>query len=285
MKSVGGVVRELTLDECARAIGVANLGHVAQRTLTLPFRPVAAKLGRNLERFDADLRQQPLAVAASHALSRFGVELRGGPLSVPPKGPLLVLSNHPGAYDALALFASIPREDLRILAAERPFLRAMPALSEHLVFVPDATAPDDNAARGTGLRALIRHLRQGGCAVHFGAGQIEPDPAFHPPETAIGRWHDGAGALALAAQRAGGQVVVAVVAGVHSPRARQSLLVRAAEARGVTTLSLLLQLALPYYANVEVRVKAALVDESLPANRGAVTRHLEEVARDVASRA
>lgn len=284
MSSVAVALRDLTLEECARALGVERRAVWLRRAVTAPFVRVASRLGRELERFDGALAERSLRRAAWLTLDRFGVGVRSASLAVPREGPLLVLSNHPGAYDALALFATLPRDDLRVLARERGFLRAMPQLSKRLVFVPDDETTTTSDARGAGFRALLRHLRRGGAVLHFGAGRIEPDPAFHCAEASIQRWHEGGAALAQHTQRAGGKVVVAVVAGVHSAAAKQSLLVRAAEARGVTTLALLLQLSFRYYAAVDVRVRTALLTDPLPEDRVAATRVLEEVARDVAVR-
>ncbi len=44
--------------------------------------------------------------------------------------------NHPGLTDVLAVFATVERSDLRIVAADYPLLRALPGLAQHLMFVP-----------------------------------------------------------------------------------------------------------------------------------------------------
>lgn len=98
-----------------------------------------------------------------------GVEVRGDP--PPAAGPLLLVANHPGLLDAMALCAAIPRADLRILAIKRPFLRALPNIAAHLFAVGDTPA-----ARTGAVRAAARHLRGGGALLTFPAGRIEPDP-------------------------------------------------------------------------------------------------------------
>jgi 1-acyl-sn-glycerol-3-phosphate acyltransferase len=150
----------------------------------------------------------------------------------------LVLANHPGAYDALALMSALGRQDLRILAADRTFLRALPRLSAHLLFVPEQASE-----RAGALKRAVRHLRQGGALLHFPTGQIEPDADFEPEGAALlGPWQPGVSALVAACARVDGRVLVAGVRGVHSPRAKRWLLNRAAERRGITTLSPLLQM-------------------------------------------
>jgi hypothetical protein len=282
---VAATIRDLTLDECAAAIGIQSLPPRLRRLLTFPLEPVARRLGSELERFDRDVVDSDLQGAARRTLHRFGAELTTPALAVPRTGPLLVVANHPGAYDALSLFASLPRSDLWILVAERAFLRALPALGPRLVFVPDLErhAPIELRGRSLGFRRALAHLRKGGALLQFGAGRIEPDPAFHPGPSSVLDWQLGSGALALATQRAGGQVLVSVVSGVHSARAKRALVVRAAEARGVTTLAVLLQLAHPYYAEARITVRASPVPAPLPRDRVAATKQLQTTARGLLS--
>jgi 1-acyl-sn-glycerol-3-phosphate acyltransferase len=63
---------------------------------------------------------------------RFKVEERE---RLPRDGPLLLISNHPGLSDAVALFASTLRPDLRMVASEWPFLDALPNTSRYLFTV------------------------------------------------------------------------------------------------------------------------------------------------------
>jgi hypothetical protein len=96
-----------------------------------------------------------------------GVEITG---TVPSSGPLVVVSNHPGLSDAMALWVGIGREDLRTVAAERDLLRSMPRVCEKLLVI--------DPARPTGvIRAAAEALQSGGAILTFPAGKIEPDPA------------------------------------------------------------------------------------------------------------
>src|SRR5437879_4932756 len=56
---------------------------------------------------------------------------------VPERGPLLVVANHPGLSDAVALLAALGRDDTWIVAANYPFLRAMRLASRRFLFVSD----------------------------------------------------------------------------------------------------------------------------------------------------
>jgi hypothetical protein len=106
-----------------------------------------------------------------------------------PDSPFLALSNHPGMTDTLALFAALNRPDLKIIALDRPFLMALPNMSRQLFFVHD-----DPAARMKLVRQVSGHLRAGGSALTFPAGEIEPDPDVYPGAVeSLQKWTDSVG--------------------------------------------------------------------------------------------
>ena len=230
------------------ALGAGGAPQVLQRGLALPFTVASRGLAETLAAFDRELQDYGLAAAARRALERFGValEISGDSNHT---GPRLVLANHPGAYDALALMAAIGRDDLLILAADRGFLRAMPHLSKHFVFVADSSV-----ARAGALKRAVSCLKRGGAVLQFPAGQIEPDANFEAAGALLLRpWQPGVNALVRACAHAEGVVVAAGVRGVHSPRAKRWRVNRWAEGRGVTTLSSLLQIV-GRLRDVEARV-------------------------------
>ena len=194
-----------------------------------------------------------------------------------------MVTNHPGAYDALSLFAACGRDDLAIVAGDRRFLRALPALSRHLVFVQESAASVRQRARGL-LRAHD-HLASGGAVLHFGAGRIEPDPAFvgATGAGALLPWSPGTGALVRAAARHDGTVVVAIVAGVHSRRAKRLLVTRLAERRGITTLAPLLQVAIRRYRDVSPLVRFATARDARTLATSGEDAAITDCVRDLAA--
>jgi len=227
----------LSASEMVAALGVRGGPALLRRGLALPFYAASRTLGDTLARLDRDVAEHGLPAAAQRALHRFGVALRIAG-EAPREGPCLVLANHPGAYDALALMSALARQDLRVLTADRQFLRALPGLSAHFLFVGDAAGQ-----RAGALKRATRHLRGGGALLHFPAGQIEPDADFEPePARWLAPWHPGVSALVAACARVNGRVLVAGVRGVHSPQAKRWRLNRTAERHGITTLSPLLQM-------------------------------------------
>jgi hypothetical protein len=118
--------------------------------------------------------------------------------------------------DTVCLSAAIPRSDLKILAADRPFLRAIPAASGSLFFIPD-----QKENRREPLRNAIGHLRSGGALLTFPAGDIEPDPAVLPGAVeALTRWSASTTFFLRFVPDA--VVVPIVVSGVLSRRAQRN---------------------------------------------------------------
>src|SRR5439155_15181063 len=91
---------------------------------------------------------------------------------VPRRGPLLVVANHPGLSDAMALVAALGRDDAWIVTANYPFLRAMRLASRHFLFVSD-----DRSDRLSAFRSIVSRLRSGETVLVFPAGGLELDPS------------------------------------------------------------------------------------------------------------
>jgi hypothetical protein len=253
---------DLSSEELVAALGLGRAPAPLRAAARAAFRAVSLPLGKALARFDDRIEAVGVSRAAAWMLDDLGARwTRLGPRP-PVRGPVLVVSNHPGAYDALCLLATIERDDVAVVAADRRFLRAMPGLQRHLVFVPEG--PSSAAmGRAMGLRRAVAHLTRGGALLHFGAGRIEPDPHFLVPGSELlAPWQSGTGALLRGAARCAGVVVPALAAGVHSPRAKRLLVTRVAERHGLTTLAPLLQVALRCYRDVDART---FYGEAIPA--------------------
>src|SRR5919204_4627088 len=103
-----------------------------------------------------------------------GVTIRGRD-RVPGAGPLLVVANHPGLSDALALLAALGRDDAWVVAADYPFLHALRGANRRFVFVYEGSA-----ARLGALRRIGARLRRGDAVLLFPAGGLPPDPPPAP---------------------------------------------------------------------------------------------------------
>lgn len=215
----------INTDDLLTAFGLAGLrrGRAAVGRI---FRAPARRFALEAKRFDDIVGTAGLGAGGAWALERFvaGVEIRGRE-RVPLTGPLLLLSNHPGLTDTLALFAATPRSDLRIIAADRPFLRALPHTSEYLLTLAEGAGPQLGL-----LRATARHLRGGGAVLTFPGGRIEPDPAVLPGAAeALEAWAPSTDALARLAEGVAVQPVI--VSGVLSAAALRHPLTRIRRSR------------------------------------------------------
>lgn len=175
--------------------------------------------------------------------------------NVPTAGPLLIVANHPGMADTAALFATLPRDNWRVIAAERGFLRSMPNMSQRLIYVdkPD-TAEVDTAANIGQMRQIVRHLRSGGTVITFPAGAIEPDPAlFAAAHDGLNDWQANLDIFTRLVPEL--QIVPVAIGGVLSRRARGSWLMRLrSDSAEKDFLAAILQILIPAWRPVHITV-------------------------------
>ena len=152
--------------------------------------------------------RQALQDLAAYFVNDIGVF---GEEHIPKDGPLLIVSNHPGTIDSIAIGAKLPRDDLNIIATGFPLLQRLPAASQHLIFI-DPHAP----LNLSGARSTIKHLREGGSVLIFPSGRVEPDPAIMPSAfDKIQNWSSSIEFFLRKVPQT--QVMVTIVSGVLSP--------------------------------------------------------------------
>jgi len=166
------MISESLIIEIVRAVGLKdnNFNH---RLFWRLFRPVTDRLANIGLTFDRLIGEDGVPAAAEWILTQFcsGVKVRGAG-NIPPEGPLLVVSNHPGACDSLIIFSKLKREDVKWIASDIPFLQFFPNVRKHQ-FCNSTTKV---AARVSVMRDSIRHLKEGGALVFFGSGHMDFDP-------------------------------------------------------------------------------------------------------------
>jgi len=174
--------------------------------------PVTRHFAGIIMDFDRCAADKSLQAAAGDLLMRCINSIRVlGIENIPSEGPTVILSNHPGLTDTLALIASIPRPDLHIVAQERPFLRALKATSRRLIFVSP-----DNPGRTETLRKIVTKLREGEAVLSFPSGHVEPDPAVMPgARRNLETWSESAAVFLRSV--ADLKIVPALVSGVIHP--------------------------------------------------------------------
>ena len=245
------VLTDLNVDDLLDAAGLLRW----RRTpLCRLLRPAAGRFARTACEFDHRVGTQGLAQGSEWLVRQMTSGLvTTGAEHVPPEGPVVILSNHPGMTDTVALFTSLAaRADLRVIASDRPFLRALPNVARQLIFLPA-----EEAGHAIAMRIAARHLQAGGALLTFPAGDIEPDPGAFGPQRAtdsLSRW---TGSYSLFARLVPAtRFVPALVSHVVSAATqRHPLTLLRRTARDREKLAAALQVALPRYRELMARVR------------------------------
>jgi hypothetical protein len=247
-------------------------GGSAVRTM---LRPAARRIAREFAACDEVFATRALPEAARWSLDHFSADLEVAGLDrVPRRGPILLVANHPGLTDAVALIAALDRPDVRIVAADYPFLHAMRGLGPRLIFLGAV-----GTTQLSWIRAVARDLRHGGVVLLFPAGRLEPDPAVRGRDRVLLPWSDSVALIARLAPEA--QIVPAAVAGVLSARAFAHPLTRIRRTpRDRQRVATLLQMIDPRFRHVPVHIA---FDGPLVAGRDGVSAALASRMHDLIS--
>ena len=173
MPSNVDALTQINLDDLVLSFGWQNrpfLARLLRRTLVYPPQAFA----HQMVEFDSAIPAHGLVEASRSTIRHYVDDIHIFGRERVPDAAFLALSNHPGMTDTLSLFIALSRPELKIIALDRPFLNALPNMSKQLAYVTD-----DAASRIRMIRQLSTHLRNGGAALTFPAGHIEPDPDVH----------------------------------------------------------------------------------------------------------
>lgn len=168
-------LRKQLLDEVFKALGL-GITHPARPVFEPLFAPAAWRFAEVAAHFDENVANYGFREAACSLLPHFTSRVSAwGVESIPVDGPLLVVSNHPGTIDGLAIASHLPRPDLKIVVSGAPFIRNLRATANHLIY-----SSLDTFERMKVVRSVIRQLEYGGAVLLFPSGGIDPDPAVMP---------------------------------------------------------------------------------------------------------
>lgn len=156
---------------------------------TFGYRP-AGWLAELLERIDDQLNETTLYETAGRAIQSFSdglvVNNQG---AIPVYGPLLVVANHPGLADILGVVASLKREDVKIVAQQKGFMRVLRNINRHIL-----TIEPDSTFKLNVIHEVIHALKDGMAVIIFPSGSLEPDPAIVPGAVeSLQGWSDSIG--------------------------------------------------------------------------------------------
>ena len=210
-RALAGILRETITDEIFAAFGMASRGW--QRRLFGPaFWLPAQVFGRIMAGIDRTVGEVGVPEAAKRLLAYFVDDIQvTGKENIPQEGPVLIASNHPGAYDSVSILACLPRKDVKAVVSDVPFLRSMPAASRLMVYATPGTQ-----GRMTAVRGMIRQMQEGGALMIFPSGLVDPDPDVFPDaEKDLDSW---SGSLDLVMKRVPEtKIIVTIASGVLSP--------------------------------------------------------------------
>lgn len=204
-------VRQAVFDEFTWLLGLPP-DSPWRRGLQPLLDPVLGRFASLAADFEQAVTQVGLAAAIRPYVPRFTETLTvTGAGTLPATGPLLVVSNHPGAFDLFLILSCLPRDDIKVIVSEISILHRLAVTDSYFVSLGRGAANAIGAAR-----AGVRHLQRGGALFLFPGGIVDPDPAFMPDSVAsLERWSPS---LELFLNRVPEtQVVVAAVSGVLSP--------------------------------------------------------------------
>jgi hypothetical protein len=179
---------QINLDDLVSSFGWQDSPLLA-RLLRIIFRKPAETFARHVVEYDDTVGSHGIVEGGWNLVNRYVNGLRILNADRVPDSAFLALSNHPGMTDTIALFAALNRNDLHIIALDRPFLNALPHTTKQLFYVYD-----DPAKRMTLVRQVSAHLKKGGATLTFPAGHIEPDPDVYPGAVeSLREWTDSVG--------------------------------------------------------------------------------------------
>jgi hypothetical protein len=165
-------------------------------------------------------------VAARNFLPFFVNEIKSrGAESVPTSGPVIVASNHPGAYDSIAVVSQLPRADSKFIVSDIPLIKFMPNARKFAFF-----ATSESSTRTHAVRESIHHLGSGGCLVIFATGTIDPDPEVWGESEANRELEGWSPSLELFLKKVPeAKLIVTIASGVLDPAWAKSRLIRIAK--------------------------------------------------------
>ncbi len=213
-------VQSAITDEIFFALGFKRRGFL-RRSLGWAFALPTRRFSRFMTSVDAAMAEggSPAGCRVMMELLQVQIDARNVE-NIPVAGPVMILANHPGAYDSMAIGSLVPRPDLKAIVTGTRLYDSLPNLRPNVFFVSK-----DPAANMRTLREGIDHLNGGGLLLQFGSGKIEPDPATDPVgDEVFAQWSPS---VEIMLRKVPGlRIVPTISSGVLLPRFRNNPLVR-----------------------------------------------------------
>jgi hypothetical protein len=215
------VLRESITDEACKAIGFKS-GSWQKRLFSGLFWLPAQRFSKMVADFDAHVESDGVTSAMRWLLPRFAshVDVHGAE-NIPSEGPLLVVSNHPGAFDGIVILAQFQRDDIKMIVSDVIFTRGLQAAAKHMIF----SAGNNPMGQMSAVRQSLRHLQNNGMLMLYPTGLVDPDPAFMSgAEHALEDWSASLEYFVRKVPET--QVLPTIISGVIAPKYMNNFLAR-----------------------------------------------------------
>lgn len=246
---------KLILNELFKAFRLSQGGVLRKVIEPLVWKP-AYRFCRLFGEIEATAIKYGLSAAARRGLQEFTqLNKVSGHEHLPGRGPLLIVSNHVGAFDILVILGQLFRNDVKVIASDIPFLHSFPVLRQYLIYTDFQAGSGMQAAR-----QAIRHLKDGGALLLFASAGIDPDPELYAEAARdeLKNWKPSVDLFLRQVPET--QVVVSIVRGVVSRRWAKNPLRRIGkrpidQRRIVEMLQIITQLLFPRKLLMEPKVQ------------------------------
>ena len=199
--------------ELFKALGFSHDGMLSSLLSPLVRKPIN-RFAEICVGFDQRLVKLGFQGASQWIMPNFAPGITASGVSaIPPTGPLLITSNHPGAHDSLVISSNLPRDDLKIVVnIPFDFISEIPATLSHFLY-----APHDAYVRMNVVRSAINHLKSGGALLLFASGRIDPDPStMDGAEKELERWSRSLEIILRKVPNA--KLLISIVSNILNPR-------------------------------------------------------------------
>jgi hypothetical protein len=178
------VITEVLFNQLLKVMGMKRPNWFSRVLFFILSKPVTS-MSRMLVELDSNIAQNGFNQAMIQFMPYFVTDVDlSGVENIPEHGPVLIMSNHPAAYDVIILAACIRRDDLKALGSDIQLIQKLPNIANHIIPVPYHIP-----SRLSTVRASISHLKNGGALLIFPRGDVEPDPTVSPgAEQSLSGW-------------------------------------------------------------------------------------------------
>ncbi len=156
-------------------LGTLNASAFVKFLLGLLFYLPVRYFARFFVTFDEKTEAEGFPAAGRWLCNRFVSDIKvRGTENILSDGPLMIVSNHPGAYDSFCILATLGRQDLNAIISDIPFCMALPHVTPQLIYTNSKVE-----VRMMAIREAIKRLQNGIAFLIFPTGSIDPDPSFN----------------------------------------------------------------------------------------------------------